>query len=173
MIRTICFHARLKLHHLRHWIPTDAASAAVVVRRRSLPESARRRRHDVYLQLGVSLSETQHHLGSSPAATAGAGFCGSCTPSPTEMMRRRDQQNGAYRPEAVLIVPRRHWHWCLLNELITPMLCLHGCLLTDVSVTDTDKKLSCRKQTARRFTSANILLSHSRSLKVILNDTVE
>jgi len=36
-----------------------------------------------------------------------------------------------------------------------------------------DKKLSCRRQTARRFVSWNILLRHSRSLKVIRNDTVE
>ena len=34
------------------------------------------------------------------------------------------------------------------------------------------KKLSCRRETARRFVSLNILLSHSRSLKVIGNDTV-
>jgi len=37
----------------------------------------------------------------------------------------------------------------------------------------TNKKLSCRIETARRFVSLNILLSHSRSLKVIRNDTVE
>jgi len=35
------------------------------------------------------------------------------------------------------------------------------------------KKLSCRRETARRFMSSNILLSHSKSLKVIRNDTVE
>jgi len=35
------------------------------------------------------------------------------------------------------------------------------------------KKLSCRRETARRFVSLNILLSHSRSLKVIRDDTVE
>ena len=36
-----------------------------------------------------------------------------------------------------------------------------------------NKKLSCRRETARRFVSLNILLSHSRSLKIIQNDTVE
>jgi len=36
-----------------------------------------------------------------------------------------------------------------------------------------DKKLSCRWETAGRFMSLNILLSHSRSLKIIRNDTVE
>ena len=36
-----------------------------------------------------------------------------------------------------------------------------------------NKKLCCRRETARRFVSLNILLSHSRSLKVIRNDTVE
>jgi len=36
-----------------------------------------------------------------------------------------------------------------------------------------NKKLSYRRETARRFLSWNILLSHSRSLKVIRNDTVE
>jgi len=36
-----------------------------------------------------------------------------------------------------------------------------------------NKKLSCRRETARRFVSLNILLSHSRPLKVIRNDTVE
>jgi len=35
-----------------------------------------------------------------------------------------------------------------------------------------NKKLSCRRETARRFVSLNILLSHSRLLKVIRNDTV-
>ena len=35
-------------------------------------------------------------------------------------------------------------------------------------------KLSCRRETARRFVSLNILQSHSiRSLKIIRNDTVE
>ena len=33
-------------------------------------------------------------------------------------------------------------------------------------------KLSCRRETARRFLSLNILLSHSRSLEVIRSDTV-
>jgi len=37
----------------------------------------------------------------------------------------------------------------------------------------TNKKLSCRRETARRFVSLNILLSQSGSLKVIRNDTVE
>ena len=36
-----------------------------------------------------------------------------------------------------------------------------------------NKKLSCRRGTARRFLSLIILLSHSRSLTVIRNDTVE
>jgi len=35
------------------------------------------------------------------------------------------------------------------------------------------KKLSCRRGTARRFVSLNIVLSHSSSLKVTGNDTVE
>jgi len=39
--------------------------------------------------------------------------------------------------------------------------------------TNSNKKLSCRRETARRFMSLNILLSRSRSLKVIRNDTVE
>ena len=33
------------------------------------------------------------------------------------------------------------------------------------------KKLSCRRETARHFVSLNILLSHSRLLKIIRNDT--
>jgi len=37
----------------------------------------------------------------------------------------------------------------------------------------TNKKLSCRRQTARWFVSLNILLTHSRSLKVILNDILQ
>ena len=36
-----------------------------------------------------------------------------------------------------------------------------------------NKKLSYRRETARRFVSFNILLSHSTSLKVIRNDTSE
>ena len=39
--------------------------------------------------------------------------------------------------------------------------------------TNTNKKLSCRRETALRFVSLNILLGHSRSLKVTRNDTVE
>jgi len=33
----------------------------------------------------------------------------------------------------------------------------------------TNKKLSCRKETARRFVSSNISLSHSRTLMIIRN----
>jgi len=36
-----------------------------------------------------------------------------------------------------------------------------------------NKKLSCRREIARCFVSLNILLSHSRSVKVIRNDTLE
>ena len=36
-----------------------------------------------------------------------------------------------------------------------------------------NKKLSCRRETARRFVSLNILLSHSRLDNLIRNDTVE
>jgi len=36
-----------------------------------------------------------------------------------------------------------------------------------------NKKLSCRRETARCFVSLNISLSHSRSVKVIRNDTLE
>jgi len=36
-----------------------------------------------------------------------------------------------------------------------------------------DKKLSCRRETARCIVSLNILISHSRSLKVIRNDTLD
>jgi len=36
-----------------------------------------------------------------------------------------------------------------------------------------NKQLSCCRETERRFFSLNILLSHSRSLKVIRNDNVE
>jgi len=32
-----------------------------------------------------------------------------------------------------------------------------------------NKKLSCHRETARRFVSLNILLSHSRSVKLIQN----
>ena len=45
--------------------------------------------------------------------------------------------------------------------------------VTSLSLLDTNKKLSCHRETARRFVSLNILLSHTRSLKVIRNDTVE
>ena len=36
-----------------------------------------------------------------------------------------------------------------------------------------NKKLSCRREIARRFVSLNIRLSHSRPVKVIQNDTLE
>ena len=35
-----------------------------------------------------------------------------------------------------------------------------------------NKKLSCRRETAQRFVSLNILLGHSRSLKVIRKNTI-
>ena len=41
-------------------------------------------------------------------------------------------------------------------------------LLTDLTE---NKKLSCRRETARRFVSLNISLCHARSFKVIRNDT--
>jgi len=36
-----------------------------------------------------------------------------------------------------------------------------------------NKKLTCRRETARCFVSLNISLSHSRSLNVIRNDTIK
>ena len=36
-----------------------------------------------------------------------------------------------------------------------------------------NKKLSCRRETTPCFLSLNILLSHSRLLKIIRNDTAE
>jgi len=42
-----------------------------------------------------------------------------------------------------------------------------------LSSSTADKKLSYRRETARCFVSLTILLTHSRSLKVIRNDTVE
>jgi len=45
--------------------------------------------------------------------------------------------------------------------------------VTTAVVYSSNKKLSCRRDTARRFVSLNILLRDSRSLKVIRNDTVE
>jgi len=46
---------------------------------------------------------------------------------------------------------------CLLIGQIKMLACL-----------DCNKKLSCRRETARRFVSLNILLSHSRSFEMIL-----
>jgi len=45
-------------------------------------------------------------------------------------------------------------------------------IIRNTTNTVTNKKLSCRRETARRFVLLNTLLSHSRSLKVIRNDTV-
>ena len=45
--------------------------------------------------------------------------------------------------------------------------------LATVCTSCVNKKLSCRRETARRFVPLDILLSHSSSLKVIRNDTVE
>ena len=42
-----------------------------------------------------------------------------------------------------------------------------------LAISKRDKKLTCRRETARRFLSLNILLSPSRSLKINQNDTVE
>jgi len=48
----------------------------------------------------------------------------------------------------------------------------HAISISRVSMLTRDnKKLSCRRETARRFVSLKILLSHSRSLEVIQNDT--
>ena len=42
-----------------------------------------------------------------------------------------------------------------------------------MAIRSLDKKFSCRREAARCFTSLNILLSHSRSLKVIPNNSLE
>jgi len=47
-----------------------------------------------------------------------------------------------------------------------PHLCIASC-------GNNNKKLSCRRETARRFMSLNIVPSQSGSLKVIRNDAVE
>jgi len=42
-----------------------------------------------------------------------------------------------------------------------------------MAIRSLDKKFSCRREAARCFMSLNILLSHSRSLKVIPNNSLE
>jgi len=52
---------------------------------------------------------------------------------------------------------------------------MHSCCSIAIQFTPecmSNKKLSCRRETARCFVSLNISLSHSRSLKVIENDNV-
>jgi len=50
---------------------------------------------------------------------------------------------------------------------------LRGKIATSQPHEEHYKKLSCRREIARCFVSLNILLSHSRSLEVIGNDTLE
>jgi len=71
------------------------------------------------------------------------------------------------------------YHVCTVNQTVrckylrfSPRLLLSVFALVDCIKT-ANKKLSCRRETARRFISLNILLSHSKLLKVIRNDTVE
>jgi len=45
--------------------------------------------------------------------------------------------------------------------------------VADLAGSHYDKKLSCRREGAWCFVSLNILLSHSRSLKVIRNEALE
>ena len=47
------------------------------------------------------------------------------------------------------------------------------CPIGQLYISRENKKLSCRRETVRRFVSLNILLSHSTSPKVIRNDTVK
>jgi len=75
----------------------------------------------------------------------------------------------------------------LLLLLIVMSWCwIHACSIQSASATSTvhymtnslfmgmnNKKLSCHREAARRFTSLEILSSHSRSLKVIRNYIVE
>jgi len=57
------------------------------------------------------------------------------------------------------------------NVLLTSTLRYQQCRCFR-SAGQNNKKLNCRREIARRFVSLNILLGHSRSLKVIQNDTV-
>ena len=45
--------------------------------------------------------------------------------------------------------------------------------LLEIITSQNDKKLSCRRETARCFMSLNISLSHSKSLKVTENGTIQ
>jgi len=62
-------------------------------------------------------------------------------------------------------------HKRLCTKIVDDTVKLKGRMLNRC-VLKVDKKLSCRIETAQRFVSLNILLYHSRSLKVIRNDSV-
>ena len=66
-------------------------------------------------------------------------------------------------------------HLCCIRFSKSVIITLHYITLqerTKLIRKKTDKKLSCRRETARRFISLNILLSHSRSRKAIRSDIV-
>ena len=72
-----------------------------------------------------------------------------------------DDDVATYRPNAVLTKG--------VFSSARPELVLHAPTFNQFI----NKKLSCRRETARGFVSLNILLSHSWSHEVIRNDTVE
>jgi len=61
-------------------------------------------------------------------------------------------------------------YWLILLKLQRSFVFLHTMNTFKLKF---NKKLSCRSETAQCFVSPNMLLSHSRSLKVIRNDTRE
>ena len=80
---------------------------------------------------------------------------------------RRNERTESLRT----LCPTCQYH-CREDRISSQHRCL-TCFFISNCVIFKDKKLSCRRETSRRFVSLNILLSHSRSLKVIRSDTVE
>ena len=75
----------------------------------------------------------------------------------------------------------RNWHFSMMYNYVIIVyyrVSIDGTFYNfsvtrNIRIIHGNKKLSCRRETARCFVSLNILLTHSRSLKVIQSDTVE
>jgi len=81
------------------------------------------------------------------------------------------QQTSPPRPTAGCCHLANFTAWChSIARLLWPF---YGDMCSCFLVIANNKKLSCRRETAQRFVSLNTLLSHSRSLNVIRNDTVK
>jgi len=87
------------------------------------------------------------------------------TDNDTVERRHRDAGDGAW------LYSNHSFHWTYASRRYFAVMKLRKARLQKLVCYN--KKLSCRRETGRRFVSLNFSLSHSRSRKVIRNDTLQ